>query len=315
MFIGIQQGHTIATEGYEPSPVRTGYESVIGMRSTSMFAQVAKMEGVVKSVTENGVIVKYKDGTEQGYEVGMLYGKAEGSVYPHEVISAVKVGDKLKKDDYITYNKNFFTKDPILPGGIVFKGSLMALAVLVETARTHEDSSVISRDLARRLRTTTTKVKTYTVNFKQNVLDVVKVGQKLKPEDIIMTIEDEITSMDDSFKDSSLEILSERSKNSPRSGYIGEVTNVEVLYHGDLSNMSNSLKSLAMKSDRLKAAKAQSLNKTVSTGYVDSDLSVLGTPLAVNKAVIRVYINVQDDPATGDKLLSLSLETMISISH
>lgn len=299
-FISIQQAHTIAADGYQPSPIRTGYESVIGMRSSGMFAQVAKMDGIVRSVTDSGVIVEYSDGTKQGYEVGTLYGKAEGSVYPHTVKSVVKVGQRLKKDDYITYNDKFFTPDPILPGGIVYKGSLMALGVLVETPRTHEDSSAISRDLARRLRATTTKVKTYTVNFKQNVLDVVKIGQKLKPEDILMTIEDEITAMDDSFKDSSLQILSERSKNSPRSSYIGTVSNIEVLYHGDLSDMSASLRSLATKSDKAKAAKAQSLGKQVSTGFVNSDLSVNGTPLAVNKAVIRVYIDVEDDPATGD---------------
>ena len=302
-FISIQQAHTIATDGYQPSPIRTGYESVIGMRTSGMFAQVAKMDGVVRSVTDSGVIVEYSDGTKQGYEVGTLYGKAEGSVYPHNVKAVVKVGQRLKKDDYITYNTKFFTPDPILPGGIVYKGGLMALAVLVETARTHEDSSVISRNLSRRLRATTTKVKTYTVNFKQNVLDVVKIGQKVKPEDILMTIEDEITAMDDSFKDSSLQILSERSKNSPRSSYIGTVSNIEVLYHGDLSDMSASLKSLATKSDKLKAEKAKSVGKEAASGFVNSDLSVNGTPLAVNKAVIRVYIDVEDDPATGDKIV------------
>lgn len=47
--------------------IRTGYESVIGMRSGPMFAKTAKMDGVVTSVTDKGILVKYKDGTEEGY--------------------------------------------------------------------------------------------------------------------------------------------------------------------------------------------------------------------------------------------------------
>lgn len=265
-----------------------------------MFAQVASMDGVVKSVTDTGVLIQYKDGTLKGYETGLIFGKAEGSVYPHTLVSNVKVGDKVKKDDYITYNTKFFTPDPILPGGIVYKGSLMARVVLMENAATHEDSSSISKALALKLKTTTTKVKTYTVSFRENVYDVVKIGQKLKPEDALMVIEDEITAMDDSFKESSLQILAERSKNQPKSGYIGTVADVEVFYHGDMSEMTSTLKSLASASDKRKHIRASSTGKDVTTGSVDSDFSVEGTPLALRKAVIKIYINVEDEPSTGD---------------
>ncbi len=302
-FIGIQQAHTIATEGYEPATVRTGYESVIGMRCGPMFAQVAKMDGVVKSVTATGVIVSYEDGSEKGYDLGTVFGKAEGSVYPHSLVTELKVGDKVKKDDYITYNTKFFSKDPILPGGVVYKGSLLARAVLVELPVTHEDSSAISKKLSLRLRTTTTKVKTFTVNFRENVHDVVKIGQKLRPEDTLLVIEDEITSSDGGLKESSLQILSERSKNQPKSEYIGTVSDVEVLYHGDMSDMTSTLKSLTLASNKRKANRAMSTARLTATGEVDSDYSVEGNPLLINKAVIKIYINVDDEPGTGDKIV------------
>lgn len=302
-FISIQQGHTIATEGYSAPMIRTGYESVIGMRTSETFAKVAKMDGVVTGITEKGITVKYKDGTEEGYALGTLYGKAEGSVYPHNLITPMKVGQKFKKDEYLSYNTGFFEPDPILPGGIVYKGSMMTRIAFMEVPQTHEDSSAISRTLSAKLTTTTTKVKTYTVSFKQNVLDIVKVGQRLKPEDILMVIEDEITSSDDSFRDASLSILSERSKNAPRSGYIGTVSDIEVFYHGDTRDMTSTLKSIATRSDKVKEAEGKARLKTSTTGFVNSDFTVDGVPLALGKAVIKVYINVSDDATTGDKVV------------
>lgn len=292
--------------------VRTGYESVIGMRSTEMFSKVAKMDGKVLEVNDKGISVEYKDGTKQGYPLGTLYGKAEGSVYPHNLITELKVGQTFKKDDYLTYNSGFFERDKILPGGIVYKGSLMARMALVELPQTHEDSSTITRGLSERLRATVTKVKTYTVNFQQNVLNVVKAGTAVNPESILMVIEDEITAMDSSFGAGSLSILSERSKNAPRSGYIGKVSDIEVIYNGSLEDMSGSLKSLAMMSNRNKAREAHSRLKKSTTGSTDSEFTVDGVPLQPGKAVIRVYINVSDSAGLGDKLvIGSQLKTVI----
>lgn len=302
-FIAIQQGHTISTEGYEASMVRTGYESVIGMRSSEMFTKVAKMDGKVLEVNYKGITVEYKDGTKQGYPLGVLYGKAEGSVYPHTLVTDLKKGQTFKKDDYLSYNTGFFEKDKVLPGGIVYKGSLMARMALVELPQTHEDSSTISVALSERLRSTVTKVKTYTVNFQQNVLNVVKAGTAVSPETILMVIEDEITAMDASFGTGSLAILSERSKNAPRSGYVGKVSDIEVIYNGSLEDMTASLKSLAMASNRNKAREAQSRLKKATTGSTDSEFTVDGVPLQPGKAVIRVYINVSDSASLGDKIV------------
>ena len=302
-FIGIQQGHTIATEGYEPPMVRTGYESVIGLRTSPIFAKAARQEGEVIDVTDTGIMVKYKDGTSEGYPLGTVYGKAEGSVYPHPLKTDLVKGQKFKTGTYITYNTNFFVPDPILPGGVVYKGSLMARVSLMEIPQTHEDSSSISPKLSARLMTTTTKVKTLIVDFKENIFDVVKIGQKVRPEDNLLVIENAITSMDNSFNDHSLEILSDRSKNAPKAKYVGYISGVEVLYHGDLSDMTSSLKTLAQKSDRLKAEEAKSRGIPYANGYVDGEYAVDGVPLAVNKAVITIRINVPDDVSVGDKVV------------
>lgn len=65
--------------------LRTGYEYVIGNRTSEMFAYLAKQDGKVISVNPHGVIVEYVDGSKKGINIGRQYGKSEGSIYPHDV--------------------------------------------------------------------------------------------------------------------------------------------------------------------------------------------------------------------------------------
>lgn len=293
----------MATTGYHAPVVRTGYESVIGQRTGEMFASAARMDGKVISVSDSGILVEYADGEQKGYTLGTMYGRAEGSTYPHNLITEMKPGQKFKKGEYISYNTNFFEPDPILPGSVVYKGSMLTRVALIESSNTHEDSSTISEELSKSMTTTTAKVKKYAVNFRQNLLNMVKIGQQVNPEDIIMTIEDEITAMDDSFGDASMEILAARAKNSPTSGYRGRVSDIDVIYHGDKSDMSASLKALADRSDRRRADKAKATGRPAVTGAVDSDYSHDGAPLMLNKAIIIVYITVSEGAGVGDKLV------------
>lgn len=302
-FVGIQQAHTVATRGYEPNMVRTGYENVIGQRTGEMFASSAKQDGKVITKTDHGILVEYKDGTRKGFALGMLYGKAEGSVYPHTLVSNMREGQKFRKGDYISYNTGFFEPDHLAPGSLVYKGSMMVRVALPEAPETHEDSSAISAALAARMTTTIAKPKSYVVRFKQGVHNVVKPGQKVNPEDPLLTIEDELTAMDDSLSDSSISILADMAKMTPRAGSRGTISWIEVIYHGDKADMSASLKALADRSDRRKYETGKSTGKPVETGLVNSDWRVDGTPLAVDHAELRVYINVDEPLGSGDKVV------------
>lgn len=302
-FVNIQQAHTVSTEGYHAPVVRTGYESVIGHRTGPLYASSAKQAGKVVSVTESGIVVEYEDGTKKGFALGQQYGKAEGSVYPHNLVTDMVVGQTFKKGEYISYNTNFFERDPILPGDLVYKGSLLARIAMVESPNTFEDSSVISDELSNRLATTTTKVKTFTVGFKQNIHNIVKVGQRVKPEDVLMIIEDEITSMDSGFGPESMAILANLAKSAPKASYHGEIAKIEVFYHGEKTDMSSSLKSVADRSDRKLIESCKATNSPVVDGSVDSEFSVDGTPLVLDKAVIKIYINVREGASVGDLFL------------
>ena len=298
--MSIQQSHTIATAGYHQPYVRTGYESVIANRTTDTFAYTAKQDGKVISITPHGVIVEYNDGTKQGVTLGRVFGKAEGAVYPHDVVTQLEVNDKFKKGDIISYNTGFFEPDLFNKKKVVLKNSMYVRTALYESYQTADDASSISLDLSNKLKSKTTKVKSITVSFNQNLLNIVKVGSFIEPKDILMIIEDEITASSTSFDSQSLAELKKLSNQAPKAKYQGTVDKIEVFYHGSKADMSASLKSLADASDRVLADICKSTNKPIITGQVNDEYRVSGTPLGLDKAEIKFYITIETTAGVGD---------------
>ena len=302
-FIAIQNSHTVATEGYHQPYVRTGYEHILSNRTTDMFAYTAKEDGRVISKNNKGIIVEYKDGSKKGVTLGRVYGKSEGSVYPHDIVSPLSVNDEFKKGDTIAYNTGFFEPDVLDPKNIIYKTSLTVKVALLESNQTYEDSSAISYRLEDRLKTKTTKVKSIVVNFNQNLLDVVQPGSSIKPNDILMVIEDEITSVTSAFDEASLQALKKLSNQTPLSKYEGIVDKIEVFYHGDKNDMSASLRNLADKSDKMMADICRSSGKSIITGRVNNEYRVDGNPLILDRAEIKIYITIETNSGVGDKLI------------
>lgn len=303
-FASIQNSHVVACNEYEQARLRTSYDYVIGARNSDMFCFVAKQDGVVKSINDKGLIVEYADGELKGVKLGRIFGKAEGSVYPHEVISTVKsVGEKFKAGRCLAYNSGFFEEDALVKGTVVYKTAKYVTVALVETNQTHEDSCAISPELSKSLTAPTSKIKSVTVGFNQNLREVVKIGQVVGPRTPVMIIEDEITAGLDIFDDQSIETLKRYSNQTPFAGCKGIVEKIEVFYHGDKQDMSSSLKKLADQSDKELADSLRSSNEAVYSGSVNDDYRVEGTPLALDKAEIKIYITRKTTQGTGDKLI------------
>ena len=301
-FVNIQQGHTVSCPAYHQPYVNTGYEHIIGHRTNGMFCYTAKQDGKVKSLGPKGVIVEYKDGTLYGVELGRVFGKAEGSVYPHDIVPYVKEGQSFKKGQTIAYNSGFFEPYMFDPTTVVYKGSKNMKVVLVESSETHEDGCAISAQAGKELYTQTTKIKSIVIDFNQSVLDVVKPGQALEPGDVFLIVEDQITSSG-SFDEDSLRALRKFSKQAPKVKYRGVVDKIEVYYNGEKSDMTESLRRLTDQSDKLIMATCKETNKPVVTGQVTEEYRVKGAALTIDKAEIKIYMTVPAVSGVGDKLV------------
>lgn len=300
-FISIQQSHTVPAIGYHAPMVRTGYESLIAQRTNPLFAYCAKDDGKVVEVSDLGVIVEYKDKKRVGLKTGREFGRAEGSIFPFFIESAVRKGQSFKKGAPIVYNTSYFEPDYWNPGQLVMKNSMTCKTVLWETKQTFEDASALSKKLSERMGTQTTYERTFIVTFEQNVHHLVKMGQTTVPSDILMTIEDEITANLGSFGDGAMDTLKGLSKQSPKANYHGTVDRIEVFYHGEKDQMSPTLRKLSDQSDAFLKMRADATEKPRFTGQVTNDFRVDGTPLGLNKAAIRFYITVKQGMGVADK--------------
>lgn len=300
-FISIQQSHTIACQGYRQPQLRTGYEQVLAHRCGEMFAYMAKESGKVISVDPKGIIIEFDSGGRKGVNLGRQYGRAEGSTYPHDIVTSLKVGDTFVAGDAIAYNTGFFEPDFLNPKNVVWKSGLVAKTALYESSQTHEDSSVISSRLSTELTTQTTKVRSFVVNFEQGIKNVLKAGTVLYPSDVLFVIEDEVTNEAGLFDEETLATLQKLSNKAPRAKVKGIVDRIEVYYHGNKDDMSASLRYLANQSDKEFADTAKAVGKPVFSGRVTEEYRVSGTPLALDTAEIKVYITIKTMASIGDK--------------
>ena len=300
-FIAIQQEHTVACEGYHQLTVTTGYDEVIPHRTGDLFCFTAKKPGKVTSLDDKGIIVSYSDDSSEGFELGRRYGNAAGLTLAHSVITDLKEGQSFEVGDAIVYNPGFFEPDYMNPRKVVYKNGLEAYTVLLENSDVFEDGSAVSTKLGERLRTKITKVKTVVVKFDQVVHGLVKVGNEVQADEVLCLIEDAESAAIGAFDEKSIETLKMVSSQSPRSGVKGVVEQVEVFYHGDKEDMSESLQQLVAQSDKERRSVANSSGKKAYTGRVDGGFRIEGDSLPVDSAAIRIYITSDVDYGVGDK--------------
>ncbi len=303
-FISIQNSQTTFCKGYMPLPVRTGYERAIAHRGSATFSKTAIDEGVVDTITPKVITVKYKNGETVSYELGRKFGAWAGNVVPHSIVTDLKIGTKLKKGDVICYNSNYFQKDSLDPSQIILKFGVLARTVLIETMDTIEDSSAISKSLAKRLVTEDTSIRTISIKFDQEIRNLLNVGEEVTPETILCTIHNKGDGNQDLFDEKALSTLATINTATPKADSKGVIEKIEVLYVGEIDEMSNTLRHLTEASDNAtrklnKALGGKAIDGRVEVGYRGDGKN----PMEMDTAVIKVYITKDVSMKGGDKIV------------
>lgn len=302
-FISVQNAHTVACHGYHQPQIRTGYENIIPYRVGKMYAYMAEDDGKVIELSESNILIEYKDKRQVGVAIGRQYGRAEGSIYPHDIKTVLKKGQSFKKDDPIAYNSNFFEEDFLNPKRIIMKSSLKTQIALMETTQTLEDASSIAPTLSERLQTTIIKERVFVVNFNQNIRNVTPPGTKIGPRDVLFIVEDPITAGLDVFDSDTIESLSRLSNLAPRAKVNGSLDRYEIFYNGEIEDMTPSLKKMVNYSNKQFYERSKNTDHEVRNGRVTEEFRVEGKPLQLDTLVIKVYIAIEEKAALGDKLV------------
>ena len=303
-FASIQSDANIPCVGYTPMPVRTGYDNIVPYRVGPMFAQMAKDDGTVSSITPHDITITYRDGKSEIYPLGRMYGKDGSMVVPHSVVTELKPGDTLKKGDNITYNQEYFSKDPLDPSKLAFKFSTLATVAIMENSYTLEDGSMIDETLSLKLTSPQTKVRNIKVKFDQSIHRLVKPGDTVKGDDILCILEEKVTSTSNLFNnEDSLDILKSFGNQAPTAKMDGVIEKIEVYYNGKKEDMSPSLRDLVNRTDRVMLLSTKSHDRQGYTGEIVSNYLIDGNPVELNEAVIVIHITGEQRCLNGDKVV------------
>lgn len=298
----MQNSQTMAANGYQLLPVRTGYERVVGSRTTDTFCKTADESGVVVDISHGVIAVEYSDGTIGKYDIGTKYSPWSGKTVTQNLITSLKKGDTFNKGEVIVYNKSFFKSDKLAPKQVSLVTQTLARVAFIEGGDVYEDSAAISQEFALKLNSELAYIRNITINDTQDIRDLVQVGDRVEPDTILCTIVNNQT--DTSFYDKETLLLLERiASTTPRSKYRGVVSKIEVIYTGEVEDMPENLKEAALLSDRDIYRTSRKKGETVVNGRVDIGFTVDGVALGKNTTVVKVYLTVPLSMSTGDKIV------------
>lgn len=301
-FVNIQMGSAMAAEHYEVTPYQTGQGKLVAHRTSSKHARVLEKAATVTEVTEDHVTVRYDDKTEEKFPLGKWFGAHEGKMYPHVLTTKWKKGDKLPARAVVTYNSKHFKPDLYNPFQVNWMNGVNATVVLVEGEPTFEDSCAIDMVISKKLEAEVTKVKEVTIGFAQNILDIIKVGTAVDVDTILCTFSDNMSGDTSGFSSEAAATLSDLQSHAPRAGVRGHIDKIEVFYHGEHEDMSQTVGEVVKRSDRQRKKESVANNGEVAaTGSVTGDYRVEGVPLAYQSISIKFYISHIAPMAGGDK--------------
>lgn len=289
--------HVIPIKNMRAPYVLTGYESIITLKSNSKFAISAEDNGVVVSVSDKKITVKYDKLGEKTYKYSPWTTKEEsGTCYTHTLVPNFKVNDKFLKDDTLVYNTSFFEPCVFYPNRCIYKQGELVTVALMENIETHEDSGSISHKLTDRLSTKTTKVNSKIIDVTDNIGDYLDVGDEVTPSTVLYVIYNEFV-QDDTMDDETLEILKSINRSGPKAKVQGKITKIEIYYNALLDDMSSTVRAFVEKMNKYMKANYG------HNGIVDIGYSVKGKSLRKNQLEIKYYIEAYDDMGIGDKAI------------
>ncbi|WNV45952.1 RNA polymerase [Aeromonas phage AerS_266] len=302
LFSGVQFSQWMATESYQPSPLRTPYDSVIGYRNFELYTSVAKQNGTVKEVTDKGIVVEYEDGSEDTFFLGYEIGKGAGEYHKHFKVTDVSVGQTFGKGKVLAWDSVFYTRDTLDPNRVVLKSGTPSRIALIEDQFTFEDSIGITYDYAIKNSTPFIKINQFRVNYDQVLKLHVKEGDEVEYDQVLAEVKDQSSAMFDTDYNpmAGLERLGIKQEKAHQAGRIAKI---EILYNGDYEDADDSVKHLIRKSDgeRAKAAKYRKLY--APTCNVGGNTSVGKSKVYPNTVTVKIYIENMLVTTTADKFV------------
>jgi hypothetical protein len=157
--------------------------------------------------------------------------------------------------------------------------------------------------MAASMESTTTKLRQIVVDFETVVRNPLKVGAAVDYDDVLCLLEEPTAAAGGNLSEAALDTLKKIASKAPKVKGAGVLERIEVLYNGELEDMSESLRALAKSSDKRIRALSKAKKQKVQSGSVDNSMRVAGNELSHNTAVLKFYVTGPEPAGVGDKVV------------
>lgn len=235
----------VPTKHVQKCRVRTGYERTLAHMVNRDYAGTAEKDGKITGIDEESrmIEVTYSDGTKDLFEYGEKYTEISGFCISQNLVPVVSVGQKVSKDDLITYNSGFFTYDKYSKQADFSIGNLANVAMM-EIDVANEDSTEISTRLSDKLTMYPTNMRVVTLPKNAVIYQSKKIGDHVLNTDELLIYEE--AEIDGAVKLQSddieaMRLLGEMNRRTPHAKFNGEIVRIDAFYGCDVSEMTDSL--------------------------------------------------------------------------
>lgn len=269
-------------------------------RVGKLYCVMAEENGTVTNITDKKIEVQYASGKKIAYTIGQTYGRMEGSVYKHKIVTDLAKGAKFKVGQHLAYNTAFFEKDWLDETRILMKFGRLVNVAFSMTDDVYEDSSSVSPELGEQMRSTVVKDRNFIIDFNKNILNLKQPGEEVSPNDVLFTLIDSSTDYTN-LSDSSIELLKNVANLSPKAKVNGKIFKIEVKYNGDYSDMSPTIKKLISRLDKDISEETSGTSNHIETNKVTSEYRSEGKNLMPNTLELKVFLEFKSKLETADK--------------
>lgn len=322
-----QSKHIVPVKKSSPVLISNGSEQTIQYELSNDFVVVAKEDGkVIERDDKSGlIIVEYKSGEHEAIDISSRTVKngAGGFFLTNQLTCNLEVGQRVKKNDILASDSKFFT-DSKLTGNRFNIGTLCKAAIM-SSYSTFEDSTEITKKMAREMASEITMCKPVVLGANTNVDFIVKVGDKVEVGDELIRFErsfneDMYNKLLANIGDELEQEITMSSKEQVKSKYSGIVSDIKIYSTVDLDQLSSSLRFIVsshynkIKKRKKVLDKYDKGNSIVKCGILfneptepieTKDGKVKGH--VVNEGVlIEIYITYTDEMGIGDKITNFT---------
>ena len=309
--------HFMRTEKQGPLLITNGADEALPFLVSDTFAFKAKSNGKVVTITDDFMILEYKDGSRDfvSLDNNVMKNSSSGFYVTIKLSTKLKEGSTFKEGDIVAYDESSFCDSVGTTDNISYSLGPMTKFAIMNASEGYEDSAIVTAGLSEDLASDVVILehgRGFVIPKDADIFNFIKKGQFVKEGDELFTLQN---AYDDEEANALLRAL--KSDNDVlsagrvtiKAGHTGIVEDIVIKRTVDIDELSPTLKKIVSDYEKninlqkkvLKNNNVEDVNHSIpDTGILPATGKLKS---AQDSIYIEIYIKYHDKFGTGDKLI------------